>query len=759
MKKKVLTLSSIAISVTAITVIALIKPEALSLKGKDATYSINLNAPLTISSNKTNIYTPNWNKIACTTNGSQSTSGVINLNTGNTFYNDDALNSISSIKATFTGNLKLTVTRSLGYDEVVDIKSNTAITFDDNKPHHFKFEGLNNCNISSLNISYGCNKDETKSEYSFHDTSKYENFWNSEFIHNETVCFVEQASGAIKGQLYYTPTKIDSIRGYSLENTIDLSKFAIDGRDIYLKPGVTDVPYLQRKYSDGTNTKMPGTNYDPQIADDGSYFLFTENDALTNLCVNISYHHSDSFGGTAPANNIDKLPNLKAKLQSQSPLTLVVNGDSISEGLWSSGYYGVKPNLCNFATGFKREIERRYNSQVSFKNTALRGMTSAWGAENASANIAKYNPDLAFIGFGMNDCGSVAKATYKANIQSMINTVRSSNPNCEFVLCASIICNPVRNRPLLNEYLAALHELESSISGVAVMDMTSFSSELLTRKTSYDIYANNYHHPNDSLVRMYVSSFMECIRCSTTYTPKEDYEPKAENNTTTWHKYAGGHTKEDYGNGIKITNMGGTWATERYFYPTLLDGLEFSIYGEETNISNSCYGFYLIGTDDAGTIHQDGQVATVENAPVFSTWQNLYGGQNRYRIGSTYSYSSTPVTYSSIKGSTAGLSTYDNGQSVNVSQSGNNGYHVKFEKTGTDAWYKVTMTFLDSFYSVSNTYNASGKTLITYFDASQIAMFNSTHKVYIYLFGSHVTSNVTTNRPTFYLLDLNYKNI
>ena len=48
--------------------------------------------------------------------------------------------------------------------------------------------------------------------------------------------------------------------------------------------------------------------------------------------------------------------------------------------------------------------------------------------------------------------------------------------------------------------------------GVALLDMTSFSLDLLRHKSSFELYANNINHPCDFLVRGYVSNLMNLIK-------------------------------------------------------------------------------------------------------------------------------------------------------------------------------------------------------------------------------------------------------
>ena len=139
------------------------------------------------------------------------------------------------------------------------------------------------------------------------------------------------------------------------------------------------------------------------------------------------------------------------------------------------------------------------------------GKRSQWGAQVA-ASEAGYGPDLCIIGFGMNDgSGRIPPESYQQNIKTIMEAVSAGNPDCEFVLIATTLPNPMVGRffGYQEDYLPMLNALEKP--GVAVADMTTFHKHLLTRKRFCDMSGNNVNHPNDFLARAYAHVLWQTI--------------------------------------------------------------------------------------------------------------------------------------------------------------------------------------------------------------------------------------------------------
>jgi lysophospholipase L1-like esterase len=143
-------------------------------------------------------------------------------------------------------------------------------------------------------------------------------------------------------------------------------------------------------------------------------------------------------------------------------------------------------------------LQRATGSDIKLTNVAVGGWTSDQGLKQAQeARPAAAKPDLVIIAFGMNDVGRRDAARYKRNIEGMISEVRKDAPEAEFLLVATMLSNsewflPMDQFPL---YRDALVELQGP--GIAVADLTSVWTELLKRKSFYDLTGNGVNHPND----------------------------------------------------------------------------------------------------------------------------------------------------------------------------------------------------------------------------------------------------------------------
>ncbi len=355
---------------------------------------------------------------------------------------------------------------------------------------------------------------ESSSEisYSYGEKEMYQKYWEGNVMYNETVMLVEGDDGIIKGRLLYTPTRIISVRDYTLDKEFDSSNYRIEG-DYIIRTESSKLPYLTK--GNVATTDLTG------ISDLGTYaakegnILFTEGTGIVTRQIAVTYEHADSWQGSIPACQGSKLPSLQTKLKNKSPIKMVVNGDSIFTGCNASSKLAIRPFQDTFPDGFKAEIESTYGSSVTLVNTAVGGQVSSWGKLNVVNNVNQYDPDLVIIGFGMNDgCEAfqVKAADYVENIETMIKSIQYNCTDPEIIVCSTIVANPESTQNCLQEtYLEPLKEMVANYEGVALMDMTTFSKDLFKKKKSLDMLANNINHPSDFLVRGYVMNLMTTI--------------------------------------------------------------------------------------------------------------------------------------------------------------------------------------------------------------------------------------------------------
>lgn len=363
--------------------------------------------------------------------------------------------------------------------------------------------------------SCGTSESTTSKEeitYSYGEKEMYQKIWEGNVVYNETVMLTEDDNGVIKGRLLYTPTRIISVRDSTLEKEYKESEYRIEG-DYIIRTETSNMPYLTK--GNVETSDMTGIDDISTYAGKNGKILFTEGTGIVSRQIAVTYEHEDTWQGSIPASQGNKLPSLQKKLKNKEPINLVINGDSIFTGANSSGKLAIRPFQDTFPEGFKNQIESTYGSKVTLTNTAVGGQVSSWGRLNVVNNVNQYDPDLVVIGFGMNDgCDAyqVKAADYVDNIETMIKSIQYNCTDPEIIVCSTIIANPDSTQNCLQEtYLEPLKEMVANYEGVVLMDMTTFSKDLFTKKKSLDMLANNINHPSDFLVRGYVMNLMTTI--------------------------------------------------------------------------------------------------------------------------------------------------------------------------------------------------------------------------------------------------------
>lgn len=336
-------------------------------------------------------------------------------------------------------------------------------------------------------------------------------YWEGTCVYQESVMAREEKDGSIPDiPLLYKAKEIVSVRASDLKSEyIAGSDYTLVDGKLHIPAG-SSIPTVKHSFyypAEKTDDSMKrNENYGE------GYIFFKEGDAMHAMQLAVTYTHADSFDGPLPACKGDKLPKTQAKLRNGGTLRLCIYGDSISCGGNSSRQVSAAPFASTWYQMLKDKLEKNFpNTAVAMENHSVGGKTSQWGRENRH-NAVGYGPELCIIGFGMNDgTGKMPVETYIANIKAIMDTARQGNPDCEFVLLATMLPNPevARFFGCQEEYLPALLRLETE--GVAVADMTTFHKALLRHKRYFDMSGNNVNHPNDFLARAYAQVLWQTI--------------------------------------------------------------------------------------------------------------------------------------------------------------------------------------------------------------------------------------------------------
>jgi lysophospholipase L1-like esterase len=328
-------------------------------------------------------------------------------------------------------------------------------------------------------------------------------FWRSTTMYGESVLFVDRGDGLPHAALLFTPQRILSVCSASGDVTYE------EGQDFTWKPGSREL-YLPigsriiRKTPQDLRRPAGSQRYQLTHRDGNGEILFGGGHEYHDMQTVVTYvHEPDQWNGPKPAYAGEQLPRTLGKLTSRQSLAIALLGDSISTGCNASGWANVAPWQPPYQDLLVRNLKSVYGGEVTLRNHSVGGTDTAWGLQTIE-DIASTKPDLVIIAFGMNDSAGRLPAEYKANTQGMIDAVRKSSPDTEFILVASMLGN--------RDWITLQHELfpqyrdmraELRHNGIVLADMTSVWAELLRHKQDWDMTGNGVNHPNDFGHRVY----------------------------------------------------------------------------------------------------------------------------------------------------------------------------------------------------------------------------------------------------------------
>lgn len=347
-------------------------------------------------------------------------------------------------------------------------------------------------------------------------------FWKLNVMYNESTTFIVREDGSITAKLYFKPTKIISVLSNDLKTTFTEGKdYTWDGESNTLTlTNNSAIPYF-------TQNDLHGKDENGQyIPDFGSATpwdalgrsrfgdqLYCVSAFLYEKQIAVTYEYEfGAWDGPTTEYQGDHLPKTMEKLKNNETINVVFFGDSIFTGCDSSKMHAHDPMQDSFPTLIKNAFEETYPQlHVKCYNPSVGGKDSVWGVENVQLVIDK-QPDLVFIGFGMNDGTRSGRAVIE-NLQKIIDAVREKNPDCEFVVVAPMVPNQAAGfLQSQGQYPRAFSKLAGE--GVAYVDMFNCHSKLLEQKDFVSMSGNNINHPNDWLIRVYAMNLWSALHAS-----------------------------------------------------------------------------------------------------------------------------------------------------------------------------------------------------------------------------------------------------
>lgn len=385
-----------------------------------------------------------------------------------------------------------------------------------------------------------------------------QNFWQSDTMYDESVLLVAETDedgnviSAPRSKLLFTPDNVQSVKQYAPYDGEGTKEFTSDDYEIVdgyivargqIKPNdltgknefETSLPYVTDRQLSGVdpfphlaqNTSIPSVK-------DGLYLPFTESAEIVRMQLSVTYTHTDSWQGAVPSYfGAAGLSKSVEKLKRGETVELFVFGDSISTGANSSGVLGIAPGMPIWPELVRSGLASCYGATVNLTNKSVGGFNTRDGANGgsgwilgvpttqpgleeilASEEFASYKPDIAFIGFGMNDAAmGISDEEYIYNTIKMVNALKEKNPDCDIVLIGTMVANP--DARIHSQYQTRLSSylpyIAARYEGVVSVNIADMHKDILQTKRFTEISSNNVNHPNDFMARIYAMNLLSAF--------------------------------------------------------------------------------------------------------------------------------------------------------------------------------------------------------------------------------------------------------
>ncbi len=357
--------------------------------------------------------------------------------------------------------------------------------------------------------------------------------WQGDVLYHESVMYLEDE---FRARLLYTPTEVFTVWSYDYKTAyVRGVDWEVEGDVLIRLPG-SRIPafplddYYPTEHVEWQNfaCTVPGR----------PFLKYGEGDTFQKYQVLISYRHNDTWRGRMPESKAAQFARFFDKLSRGEEATVVFYGDSITTGCNSTAVFGLAPYTPSFPYMITKVIADRYGYEISidadpnafmksgeaprtgkrvlhYVNTAVGGMDSSWGLQNAQERVSAYKPDLLVLAFGMNDGGKPTEEFLRIT-QETVDLVRTSCPLVDVCLLATMLPHhrAAGFYGYQYTYEAALEAYAEGQAHMAVAPMTSVHAALLEKKEYYTMTGNNINHTNDFLSRVYAMTVLATLGVS-----------------------------------------------------------------------------------------------------------------------------------------------------------------------------------------------------------------------------------------------------
>jgi len=328
--------------------------------------------------------------------------------------------------------------------------------------------------------------------------------WNTDIVYEESILMVKDENGRAEAKLLFEPIEVLKVENLAKGEVYQ------EGEDYIIEGGRIARMENSRIFAFEKDDLFPENPAQGEAFPmPGGYSLFHEGAFFVERQIAVTYRCANGqWKGIKPALADKELPRSIELLKRGKPFRMVLFGDSISAAANNTKDLKLPPYQPGFGEMLHDWLACAYESEIFYVNTAVGGKETRWAVEEADARVAAYEPDLVVLAFGMND-GSKTVEEFVENTRKVISIVRKKKPECEFLLVATSLPNPILTDPKAKfwshqeHHMAALSEIAKDTEGVAVADIGSVHRYMMERKRFIDMTSNNVNHPNDFFYRVH----------------------------------------------------------------------------------------------------------------------------------------------------------------------------------------------------------------------------------------------------------------
>jgi len=206
-----------------------------------------------------------------------------------------------------------------------------------------------------------------------------------------------------------------------------------------------------------------------------------------------------------PNDQAKYLAAIRARLEAGGPFKIASYGDSITAGGEAS------EEAFRFQQRFGHYLQARFpKAAITVQDVSISGYTSQQGVDWFDKYMGTVDkPDLALVGFGMNDhnIGSVDLEKFKANLVEIVKMIRERK-GAEVILFSAFPPNDNWHYGTHRMALyAAATKQAAAEANCAYVDVFSSWAMVLQRKDQSSLLGNNINHPNDFGHWLYEEAF------------------------------------------------------------------------------------------------------------------------------------------------------------------------------------------------------------------------------------------------------------